>query len=340
MTKLSFIIPFYNGGKYISACLKSLYAQDVQEREYEIIVVDDCSSRVEDVALLEKYASEHSSIRIIHNKRNLRCGGSRNEGLLQAKGEYVWFVDQDDYIKPNCLGRVVKLCDENQLDMLYFDYRDVSDDMSLNQKHNVVTKVSDVKSGLDYINDDCHGDFWHSGYDTNVWHSIFRRNFMIENKIFSPEVSYCEDLIVSQHAIIAAKRFMAIPDDYYCYRYNPASVFHTEVGIKGRTLFDESICAGTEIVSLAELIPEKYQSLYDTVKSGGIYRINSFSKKLLKISSEQRRIFFEMVSKNADVVNEANAYLLPLSKWLITHHRCVQLVPRCIYVYIKLFERP
>lgn len=337
--KISFIIPFYNGGKYITDCLNSLCAQDVPASEYEIIVVDDCSPNKEDVELLENYAATCPNMRIIHNKRNLRCGGSRNEGLLHAKGEYIWFVDQDDYIKPNCLGDIIKLCSENKLDILYLDYRDVSDDLSLSKKRNIVTKISDVKSGLDYINDDCKGDFWHSGYDTNVWHSVYRRDFMITNNIFSPEVSYCEDMIVSQHAIIVAKRFMAIPNDYYCYRYNPASVFHTEVGVKGRPLFDASIYAGSEIVKLAELIPAQHQSLHDTVKSGGVHRINSFTKQLLKITSQQRRIFFEMVNKYADVVNSAKPYLKPLNRWLISHPVCVKMIPHIIYVYIKLLKK-
>ena len=110
MTKLSFIIPYYNGGKYIVECLKSIYNQDIPEAEYEVILVDDCSTDKDSIALVEQFAKEHSTLHIIRNECNLRCGGSRNAGLLQAKGEYVWFVDQDDYIAPNCLGHIVCLC--------------------------------------------------------------------------------------------------------------------------------------------------------------------------------------------------------------------------------------
>ena len=70
--KLSFIIPFYNGGKYITECLNSLCAQDVPASEYEIIVVDDCSPNKEDIKLLENYAATHPAMRIIHNTRRVR----------------------------------------------------------------------------------------------------------------------------------------------------------------------------------------------------------------------------------------------------------------------------
>lgn len=337
--KLSFIIPFYNGGKYIKECLDSLYAQDIPQEEYEVIVVDDCSSMTADVTLLEEYASTHPTLRIIHNELNLRCGGSRNVGLLNAQGDYIWFVDQDDYIAPNCLAGILRLCSAQKLDILYFDFRDVSDDLSLDKKRNVITKNSSVKTGLDYINKDCNGDFWHSGYDTNVWHSVYRRDFMIENNIFSPEVSYCEDMIVSQHAIIVANRFMASSEDYYRYRFNPASVFHTEVGVKGRPMFDASLYAGSEIIKLSELIPSSYQNLQEIVKSGGVHRINSFTKQLLKITCKQRRVFYEMVEKYTNVVTIAKLYMSPLNRWIVNHPKLVQLMPHMVYTYIKFLKK-
>lgn len=338
MIKLSFIIPFYNGRKYITECLDSLCSQSVPESEYEVIVVDDCSSRAEDVAMLERNASVHPSVRVLHNERNLRCGGSRNNGLQHARGEYVWFVDQDDYIAPNCVGDILKLCSKKELDILYFDYRDVSDDLLFNQKHGVVKKISDVKTGLEYIQEDCGDDFWQSGYDTNVWHAVYRREFMLENMIFSPEVSYCEDLIVAQHAIIVAKRFMAIPNDYYCYRYNPSSVFHTEVGVNGRPLFDSSIYAGSELVKLSELIPLEYETLRECVKEGGIYRLNMFTKSLLKINGKQRDAFYKTMHAHEEVVGDAMVYMKPINKWLVSHERKVKIMPHVIYGFIKLFK--
>ena len=162
---------------------------------------------------------------------------------------------------------------------------------------------------------------------------------MLENKIFSPEVSYCEDMIVAQHAIIVAKKIMAIPNHYYCYRYNPASVFHTEVGVKGRPMFDASIYAGSEIIKLSELIPSSYKDLQHIVRSGGVHRLNSFTKSILKAKSKERKTFLEMVTKYADVVTCAQSYLTPINKWIITHPKYVCLWPHIIYAYIKICKK-
>lgn len=334
--QLSFIIPFYNGGKYIRECLDSLFSQDIPQEEYEVIIVDDCSSNTNDLKLLEEFVLTYPSLRIIHNECNIRCGGSRNVGLLNAQGDYIWFVDQDDYIASNCLGNMLKLCFAKKLDILYFDYCDVNDDLSLDKKHDVVTKTSYVKSGLEYIKKDCNGDFWHKGYDTNVWHALYRRGFMIENKIFSPEVSYCEDLIVSQHAIISANRMMAVPDAFYRYRSNPGSVFHTEVGVNGGPLFDGSIYAGAELMKLSNIISEKYCQLQNVVKEGAVYRVNSFTKQLLKISGSQRDVFYKMVAKHRDVVSMAKREMTSVNRWLLDHSKTVKRIPHILYAVIKL----
>ena len=336
MISISFVVPFYNGEKYIRKCLDSIYEQDIPEDEYEVIVVDDCSTDMLSIELLKAYQKEHSNFFIIRNDHNLRAGGSRNKGVREARGTYIWFVDQDDFIIPQCITNIISQCTDNELDILYFDYIDVSDDLSHIKKHNVINHLSNVQTGLDYINKECSGDFWHKSYDTNVWHAVYRRVFLLQNNIFSPEVSYCEDMIVSLHAIILAKRIMAIPDAFYCYRCNPHSVFHSEVGKKGRAIFDASIYSGMEMIKLSALIPNSYNHLLSIVKSGGVHRLNSFTKVLLKCKRQQRRLFFDLVSKHANMVSEAMIHFSPMNKWILAHRIMVINYPRVLFLYVKL----
>lgn len=332
----SFIVPFFNGEKYIHKCLDTIYSQDILEKYYEVIVVNDCSTNQQSLDTLYVYQKMHSNMHIIHNSINQRCGKCRNIGVQYAKGKYIWFVDQDDYIQPNCLKELLYLCEDNNLDILYFDYRNVSDDLSLNKKMNLIKNDSSVMTGLDYVHVVCNGDFWHSEYDTNIWHALYKRTFLLSNAIFSPPVSYCEDMIVAQHAIIMANRFMSITKDYYCYRYNPKSVFHTQVGKNGRLIFDASIYAGIEFIRLSNLIGEDYHKEKKSVFEGGIYRINSFTKSILKISFNQRDLFFEYINKNQSIMKEVRAYLNPLNCWIITHPNICKYFPWLMYIVAKL----
>lgn len=332
---LTFIIPYYNGIKYIDECITSIYQQNIPISDFEVLVIDDLSSDMCSIEVLFDLKKKYQNICIKHNDKNLRCGVCRNIGVQNAKGKYVWFVDQDDYIKPNCLADILHSCETGNLDILYFDYSNVSDDLSLNRKLNLVTNNTPIMTGLEYIHSICHGDFWHGEYDTNVWHAVYKRDFLIKNNIFSPPVSYCEDLIVAQHAIIAANRFQAVSNDYYCYRYNPSSVFNTQVGKKGRLIFDASIYAGTILIKLASLIdPIKHFKEYITVFDGGKYRLNSFTKQIFKIPTKEREIFFEYVLNNPTLLNEYNIHLNRLNKWILNHANLCKRIPRIIYMLI------
>ena len=330
--KLSFIIPYYNGKEYIIECINSLCEQDLPKEEYEIIVVDDCSPDKESLEILENWQQKVSNLRVIHNKKNSRCGVSRNNGVKVAKGEYIWFVDQDDYIVPHCLKTLLEKCQENSLDMLTFDYYDAFPDKCL--AHNVVKSETQIMSGIEYTQNILNYDFWHSEYDTNVWHTIFRREFMAQKEVFSPAVSYCEDMIVAQKAIVLAERIMTIPRAYYYYRYNEESVYHTQVGVQGRPLFDSSIWTGSELVNIADLA--QAPKAKDIIRQGGIHRINSFTKSVLKYKSDQRKIFYEQADKHTDIVNSAMPYMTKTNKFLISHPKLIAACPKFLYILIKL----
>ena len=97
MPKVSVIVTIYNAGKYLACCLDSLIYQTLED--IEIILVLDCPSDGSDV-LAKSYATNDNRIVIVENKVNLHIGESRNEGLKIAQGEYVTFMDHDDFCKP------------------------------------------------------------------------------------------------------------------------------------------------------------------------------------------------------------------------------------------------
>ena len=96
---LSIIIPVYNVEKYVEKCIRSCENQDIPKENYEVIVVND-GSPDGSLAIVERLANEFSNIKVI-NQENKGLSMARNTGLEAAKGEYVWFVDSDDWIEEN-----------------------------------------------------------------------------------------------------------------------------------------------------------------------------------------------------------------------------------------------
>lgn len=133
MLKLSFIVPVYNVAPYLRKSLDSLIAQDYEN--YEIILVDDGSTDrsgaiCDEYVRLNELENERVSelgrppIRVIH-QANGGLSAARNAGLKVAKGEYVCFVDSDDYWEENVLGGLMEQVEREKLDVLRFDYQNV-----------------------------------------------------------------------------------------------------------------------------------------------------------------------------------------------------------------------
>ena len=121
--RLSIIVPVYNVADYLAKCLDSLIAQDLPQEEYEIIVVNDGSTD-NSKEIAKQYADNYSNI-ILINQENQGLSGARNTGIANARGEYVQFVDSDDYLEHNVLGGLLKQIEEFSIDVLRFKYQNV-----------------------------------------------------------------------------------------------------------------------------------------------------------------------------------------------------------------------
>ena len=112
-TKLSVVIPVYNAEKYIRQCLDSILTK--QKIALEVICVDDCSTDGTP-AVLKEYQDKYENVTVIRNETNLYAGICRNKGLMAAKGQYVHFLDSDDYVVDNAYEKLYTLAKENDLD--------------------------------------------------------------------------------------------------------------------------------------------------------------------------------------------------------------------------------
>ena len=147
--KLSIILPTYNMEKYLERCLDSVINQDIKKTDYEIIIIND-ESTDNSLQIAQKYALKHRNI-IIHSKKNGGLGAARNTGLEIAKGEYIYFLDTDDYITENSLSSIIKIVKDHELEILTFISSMTTHD-DLNESSLPINSGEiELMTGLEYI---------------------------------------------------------------------------------------------------------------------------------------------------------------------------------------------
>ena len=204
--KLSIVIPVYGVEKYIEKCLMSCINQDMDlGYEYEIICIND-GTKDSSAEIAKHIAAKHQGI-MVFDQENAGLSVARNNGLLKANGEYVWFVDSDDWINEGCLGRIAgKL--ENDIDILQLQYRWAYDDESKSFDE-PFTVVSGVKSGREVT--------LSGGLPAPAQFSIYRREFLLENGLKFVKGIYHEDSEFKPRAVYLAKKICS--DDAVSYNY-------------------------------------------------------------------------------------------------------------------------
>ena len=118
---VSIIIPIYNAENTIHSCIKSILNQKLDKSFFEIIIINDFSND-NTAKILKNYIKIHRNIKIIHNKKNIGPGLSRNKGLKISQGKYALFVDSDDKIQSNCLNELHNSCKKENYDLISFNF--------------------------------------------------------------------------------------------------------------------------------------------------------------------------------------------------------------------------
>ena len=209
MPKVSIIVPVYNSGKYLRTCLDSLVRGTL--KDIEIIAIDDCSTD-NSLLILEEYAKKNPNIKVYHNKNNLGQGASRNKGLDVAKGEYIGFVDSDDYISRIMYENMYNIAIETNVPLVltYIDY--VYDDSSLDK---TPILLEDVFSFNPYDKDKKHV----IPYETPSSCTKLYKRELIGNHRFVEDTLF-EDVEFTYFMMMKANKIAVLPSVNYYYRAN------------------------------------------------------------------------------------------------------------------------
>lgn len=336
---ISFIVPFYNVEKYIAACLDSLYAQDISEDEYEVILIDDCShdgSR----DIVEGYMNKYHNILLLTHIENKCLGGARNTGLRAARGEYVWFIDSDDMVKCNCLSDLLQYTKDQFPDILLFNFEKITDTGEVLESVMTFPKSTTVLTGINYVNQFFGDEFvYHLGY---VWRLLYRREYLLNANIYFPEHVFWEDTVFMPKSILMAKKVFSLKAAYYQYRVNPTSVSGIyNKQYRADLIFQLAFNAGIDLMAFSKDIKQKDKSISEMLYKKSIWYLNSFVPKLLNAPIEQRKVFFRLIAENENIINSIYSFTNGINRLFVLYPKigfCITLILSPLYrfkLYIK-----
>lgn len=214
MMKLSIIVPVYNAEKYLHRCVDSLLAQDLNPEEYEIILVDDGSTD-DSPKICDEYSEKYSQIKTIH-KANGGVSSARNVALDVTKGEYICFVDSDDWIKKASFVSIISICERENLDICFYKM-DVEDNRgNFETQYNHRFRYGDVVCGKDVIL---------GGFPIGSACVAFLSNKLVNSvKLrFDTSLNFSEDVYYITQSLLLAARVSFVEMSPYVYAYNASS---------------------------------------------------------------------------------------------------------------------
>lgn len=223
--KVSIIVPIYNVEKYLDRCMESLLNQTL--KDIEIIMVDD-GSPDNCPKMCDEYAKKDKRVKVIH-KKNGGLGYARNSGLDIAIGEYVAFVDSDDYVDKGMYESLYNIAKDKHCNAVFSGFY-VDHYTEITEKREVYeyTEYGKEEMGslaIDFIAAPPHSknEYVH---EMSVWHSVYLRDTIEENKIrfVSERIYASEDVPFQIDFLLSSSKIVFIPNCFYHYCYNEGSL--------------------------------------------------------------------------------------------------------------------
>lgn len=202
MYKVSFLIPVYNAGDYISNCLEHILQSELSNDDYQIIAWDD-GSKDNSLNILWSYASKYPNI-IVKHAENRGVAAVRKDLFALADGQYIWQCDADDYIETKKIKQIVDFAVCNNVDYCSFDYYSYDD--KGNKREQSIRFKNQIFTGF-------------------LWNRLYKTQFLRENNItFKGDLYTGDDYIFNCLVFSCAKEKCHLPICGYNYNYNPNSL--------------------------------------------------------------------------------------------------------------------
>jgi len=310
---VSYILPCYNTGLYIKQCIESLYRQGLEEKQFEVIFVNNATEDNSEEIVFE-IRKHHSNFIYIKLEENICAGGAYNTGLKVARGRYVQFVDSDDYLKDNVIQDIIHKMSDNNLDVLYFNIEsfknigDLTNEDNLPFNGNFISCINSTDGeGIiqSYLKERKFTTF-----PVPAYRKMIRRKFLTESNILFSHTTIGCDYLHNQKLLTTANRIAAVNTKVYMFRYNPNGV------TKSKPTITKLIYA-LDNYSNAYILLDKCGFSVNTkniIANGLIAVINAYVGSLKYMSYSER---LKVISGVSDICTVRNVTKGVLNKFLI-----------------------
>lgn len=303
--RLSFILPCYNVGRFIGDCLDSIYAQNLLEDEFEVICVNDCSTDNTREVIVSKQKA-HGNLILLDQPRNMYSGAARNRGLDVARGDYIWFVDSDDKVKPGMARHLLDLAYAENLDLLLFNFDEFCDGTP--DKYNQVKDIfgdTDVMTGNDFVEQKFQCSLKRLSL---LWLRLFRRSLIEKNKIRFPDLYISQDCPFAWETLLMAERVKSISERCYDYRLNSQSITAKKNTAKKAAVW--SFQFPVELVKLKDKVNGHVaDGIVREIDASIRFEVNEFAKRYQQLPSEEKSVYYKAMRNNKSWFRLFRCYL-------------------------------
>lgn len=315
--KISIIIPVFNTEKYLKRCLYSCIHQDLNTIDFEIIIINDGSTD-NSLQIAKDFARDRTNV-FIHSQNNAGLSEARNSGLKIARGDYLLFLDSDDWLAENCLKRIVEEFDSGIYDLVKIGACDVFGD--------IVVRRYSLEEGRHYSG----MDLLMKGIDYCVPFTIYRRSFIEAfNLSFMPGVFH-EDNEFTPRAYYHAQRVGCINDIVYYVYHSPNSITRS---INPQKAYD-AIIVSESLSAFSSCFIGKPKKIFDRIIGS---TINVSLHNCLNMSSDEIYEYKSFLLLHLNLfrhLRESDSLMYRVEGLLMSHYP--KFIPE-IYKILQVFD--
>lgn len=288
--RISIVIPTYNVSKYVEKCLLSVLNQDFKG-SFEVLVIDDCGidDSINKVDAIINMHPRGRLIRIIHHETNKGLGPSRNTGIDNAQGKYIFFLDSDDWISQDCMSILYNKIVETDADFVVGSVKRIEENTERLKSSNIYPDtIVEVPGAGVYMT--THSPDFH----IEVWNKLYKTDFLRKNSIRFVHRIF-EDYYFDFRLRASANKIALVHDVTLFYNIRQNSILTT---LKASNGSDESVRTFCEIIQyLKQMVLNEYSSvegIYDLYFERMIWVFENF--KRYRYSVEQWRYIDEHIT--------------------------------------------